>query len=582
MKILSVAFLCLILSFTCFGQVKSPTSVPYDILIRNGLIYDGSGQKPYKGDVGIRADRVVAVGSLTTSSGAQPKATTVIDAKGMAVAPGFINVLSHTGAYLLQDGQSMSDLKQGVTTEIFGELSWGPVKNQAMRQRINRNLATFGPAADTCTWTTLAEFMTKLERKGITPNIASYVGAGEVRMNVLGEDDVKPTPSQLVQMQALVREAMEGGALGVTTMLIYPPNTFADTDELIALSREAARYGGRYIVHMRSEGDRLEEGIQELIRIGKEAKLPVELYHFKASGVRNWPKIDKAIALINQARQQGLDITANMYTYTAGGTGLTSCLPPYVFNGGFLAGWKRLQDPDERRKIAREVLHQTQEWENLFALAGSADNIVLADFEQDSLKKYTGKTLGQVAAIRGKDPLETVMDLIVQDKARVGTIYFLMSEENVRKEIQQPWVSFGSDAASIQEKDSLSGTTHPRTFGNFARVLGRYVRDEKLISLEEAVRRLSGMPAANHKLKSRGLLKPGYFADVVIFDPATISDKATFEKPFQYAVGVQHVFVNGKQVLRDGTHTGVLPGRALWGPGKKYKVVAKMNRERVH
>ncbi|RYF48748.1 MAG: D-aminoacylase, partial [Cytophagaceae bacterium] len=349
------------------------------------------------------------------------------------------------------------------------------MKNQAMRQRINRNLATFGPAADTCTWTTLAEFMNKLERKGITPNIASYVGAGEVRMNVLGENDVKPMPSQLAKMQALVREAMEGGALGVTTMLIYPPNTFADTDELIALSREAARYGGRYIVHMRSEGDRLEEGIQELIRIGKEAKLPVELYHFKASGVRNWPKIDKAIALINHARQQGLDITANMYTYTAGGTGLTSCLPPYVFNGGFLAGWKRLQDPDERRKIAQEVLHQTQEWENLFALAGSPANIVLAGFEQDSLKKYTGKTLGQVAAIRGKDPLETVMDLIVQDKARVGTIYFLMSEENVRKEIQQPWVSFGSDAASIQEKDSLSGTTHPRTFGNFARVLGRYV-----------------------------------------------------------------------------------------------------------
>jgi len=473
---------------------------------------------------------------------------------------------------VFQDGQSMSDLKQGVTTEIFGELSWGPVKNQAMRQRINRNLATFGPAADTCTWTTLAEFMTKLERKGITPNIASYVGAGEVRMNVLGEDDIKPTPSQLVQMQTLVREAMEGGALGVTTMLIYPPNTFADTEELIALSREAARYGGRYIVHMRSEGDRLEEGIQELIRIGKEAKLPVELYHFKASGVRNWPKIDKAIVLINQARQQGQDITANMYTYTAGGTGLTSCLPPYVFNGGFLAGWKRLQDPDERRKIAQEVLHQTQEWENLFALAGSPDNIVLAGFEQDSLKKYTGKTLGQVAAIRGKDPLETVMDLIVQDKARVGTIYFLMSEENVRKEIQQPWVSFGSDAASIQEKDSLSGTTHPRTFGNFARVLGRYVRDEKLISLEEAIHRLSSMPAANHNLKSRGLLKPGYFADVVIFDPATIGDKATFEKPFQYAVGVQHVFINGKQVLRDGTHTGVFPGRALWGPGKKDKV----------
>lgn len=566
MKTVYFACLGMALSLACSGQVKSTKHVPYDVIIRNGLIYDGSGQKPYKGDVGIRADRVVAVGTLS-----DPNAATIIDAKGMAVAPGFINVLSHTGAFLLKDSQSMSDLKQGITTEIFGELSWGPVKTQAMHQRINRNLTTFGPGADTCTWTTLAEFMTKLERKGITPNIASYVGAGEVRMNVLGEDDVKPTPSQLAQMQALVREAMEGGALGVTTMLIYPPNTFADTDELIALCREASRYGGRYIVHMRSEGDRLEEGIQELIRIGKEAKLPVELYHFKASGVRNWPKIDKAIAMINQARQQGQDVTANMYTYTAGGTGLTSCLPPYVFNGGFLAGWKRLQDLEERRKIAQEVRHQTQEWENLFALAGSMDNIVLAGFEQDSLKKYTGKTLGQVAAIRGKDPLETVMDLIVQDKARVGTIYFLMSEENVRKEIQQPWVSFGSDAASIQEEDNQNGTTHPRTFGNFARLLGRYVRDEKLISLDEAIRRLTSLPATNHKLKDRGLLKPGYFADVVIFDPVTIGDKATFEKPFQYAVGMKHVFINGKQVLRDGAHTGVLPGRALWGPGKKVK-----------
>lgn len=579
MKLLYTALLNLTLSITCFGQTKSPASVPYDILIRNGLIYDGSGKKPYKGDIGIRADRVVAVGTLTTASADRPKAITIIDANGLAVAPGFINVLSHTGAYLLKDSHSMSDLKQGVTTEIFGELSWGPVKTQAMRQRINRNLTTFGPGADTCTWTTLAEFMTKLERKGITPNIASYVGAGEVRMNVLGEDDVKPTPSQLARMQALVREAMEGGALGVTTMLIYPPNTFADTDELIALCREAARYGGRYVVHMRSEGDRLEEGIQELIRIGREANLPVELYHFKASGVRNWPKIDRSIALINQARQRGQDVTANMYTYTAGGTGLTSCLPPYVFNGGFLAGWKRLQDPDERRKIAQEVRHQTKEWENLFALAGSMDNIVLSGFEQDSLKKYVGKTLGQVAALRGKDPLETAMDLIVQDKARVGTIYFLMSEENVRKEIQQPWVSFGSDAASIQEGDTLNGTTHPRTFGNFARLLGRYVRDEKLISLNEAIRRLTSLPATNHKLRDRGLLKAGYFADVVIFDPATIGDNATFEKPFQYAAGVQHVFINGKQVLKNGQHTGVFPGRALWGPGRKEKVRAAVKRK---
>ncbi|GAB4042312.1 N-acyl-D-amino-acid deacylase family protein [Spirosoma litoris] len=561
MKTRFLIWLGLAFSLNCLGQSRPASSTAYDVLIRNGLIYDGSGQKPYQGDVAIRADRVVAVGKLTNA-----KATTVIDADGMAVAPGFINVLSHAGSHLLKDGHSMSDLKQGITTEVFGELSWGPVNPDKLPFLQSSWLKAQGQTYD---WTTLEGFMQKLERKGVTPNFASYVGAGEVRMMVLGENDVKPTPTQLAQMQTLVRQAMEGGALGVTTMLIYPPNTFANTDELIALCREAARYKGRYIVHMRSEADRLEEGIQELIRIGKEAKVPVELYHFKASGVRNWPKVDKAIALINNARQQGQDVTANMYTYTAGGTGLTSCLPPYVFNGGFLAGWKRLQDPDERRKIAQEVHQQTQPWENMFQLAGSMDNIVLAGFEQDSLKKYEGKTLGQVAAIRAKDPLETAMDLIVQDKSRVGTLYFLMSEENVKKEIRQPWVSFGSDAGSATIADTLAGKGHPREFGNFARLLGKYVREEKVISLEEAVRRLTSLPATNHKLTNRGFLKPGYFADVVIFDPTTIADKATYEKPFQYAVGVEHVWVNGKQVLRNGEHMGVLPGRALWGPGKK-------------
>jgi N-acyl-D-amino-acid deacylase len=559
MKILYIVCLYAVLSLTCLGQTKSSKSATYDILIRNGLIYDGSGKKTYKGDIGIRADRVVAVGKLTNQT-----AVTVIDAKGMAVAPGFINVLSHTGSFLIKDGRSMSDLKQGVTTEIFGESSWGPIKTEALRQQVNQDMKMMG---DTCDWITLHQFMTKLERKGITPNVASYVGAGTIRMNVLGEDDVKPTPSQLAQMQALVREAMEGGALGLTTALIYPPNIFADTDELIALCREAARYGGRYIVHMRSEGDRLEEGIQELIRIGKEAKLPVELYHFKVSGISNWPKMDKAIGMINDARQAGQDITADMYTYTAGATGLTACLPPYLFNGGFMAGWKRLQNPEERRKVAEEVRHPTESWENMFALAGSMDNIVLVGFEQDSLKKYAGKTLGQIAALRGKEPLETVMDLIVQDKTRVETVYFLMSEQNVKKELQQPWVSFGSDAPSMKESDAQFGIMHPRAFGNFARLLGKYVRDEKLITLEEAIRRLTHLPATNHKLISRGLLKPGYYADVVIFDPSTIADKATFEDPFQYAVGVQHVFINGKQVLKDGEHTGVFPGRALWGAG---------------
>ncbi|MVM35200.1 amidohydrolase family protein [Spirosoma sp. HMF4905] len=541
-------------------SVKSANN-QFDILIRNGLIYDGSGQPPHQGDVGIRGDRVVAVGKLPNA-----KAATVIDAKGKAVAPGFINVLSHTGLEFLRDGHSMSDTKQGITTEVFGEDSWGPLSTDAMRQQVNLYLKPYNL---TCDWTTLAEFMTKLQNKGITSNIASYLGASQVRQVVLGENDVKPTPAQLNQMRAIVRKAMEEGALGITTALIYPPNSFADTDELVALCQEAGRYGGRYIAHIRSEGDRLEEAVDELITIGKRANVPVELYHFKASGQRNWPKMESTITLINNARKQGQNVTANMYTYTAGATGLTSCLPPYLFNGGFMAGWKRLQDPATRQKLKAEVQQKGKDWENMFQLAGSTDNILLTAFEVDSLKKYNGKTLGQLATIWHKDPIETVMDLIVADKSRVETTYFLMSEENVKKGISQPWVSFGSDAASISEDRKDNGIVHPRTFGNFARLLGKYVRDEHVMSLEEAIRRLTSLPATNHKLPNRGVLRSGYFADVVIFDPATIADKATFADPFQYSVGVQHVLINGKLVLKDGEHTNVFPGRAIWGPGKK-------------
>ena len=561
----SILLLVLLTVSTCclFAQpVKTKTSTGlFDILIRNGLIYDGSGQPPQPGDVGIQGDRVVSVGKL-----AGAKAKTVIDAQGKAVAPGFINVLSHTGLELLRDGRSMSDTKQGVTTEVFGEVSWGPVSTDAMRQQMNLYLK---PYKQTCTWTTLAEFMVKLQQKGITPNIASYLGAGQVRESVLGEANIKPTPVQLNQMRAIVRKAMEEGALGITTALIYPPNTFADTDELIALCREAGRYGGRYIAHIRSEGDRLEEGINELIKIGREAKVPVELYHFKASGQRNWPRMESAITLINNARQQGQNVTANMYTYTAGATGLTSCLPPYLFNGGFMAGWKRLHDPATRQKLAAEVRQSGNDWENMFQLAGSTENILLTAFEVDSLKKYNGKTLGQVATIWHKDPIETVMDLIVADKSRVETTYFLMSEENVKKGISQSWVSFGSDAASIPIDLKDVGVVHPRTFGNFARLLGKYVRDEHVMPLEEAIRRLTSLPATNHKLLNRGLLRAGYFADVVVFDPATVADKATFAEPFHYAVGVQNVLINGKLVLKDGEHTGAFPGRAIWGPGRK-------------
>ncbi|GAA4401085.1 D-aminoacylase [Nibrella viscosa] len=553
--------LCLAQTLTGIGQTEPTGTASYDILIRNGLIYDGSGRKPYKGDIALRGDHIVALGRL-----ANVKAAVVVDAKGMAVAPGFINVLSHAPRSLLQDGRSLSDLKQGVTTEIFGESSYGPVKTDVARQRIS----SLNVSVD---WTMLYEFLLKLEQKGISPNVAAYVSAGFVRTNVLGEEAIKPTPDQLAQMQALVREEMEGGALGVTTALIYPPATFADRDELVALCREAARYGGRYIVHIRSEGDRLEDGIEELIQIEKLARLPVELYHFKAAGQRNWPKMDQAIARINEARRQGQAVSVNMYTYTAGATGLTSCLPPYLFNGGFMAGWKRLQNPEERRKIAEEVRQPTNDWENFYALTGSPENIVLVGFNTDSLKKYIGKTLGQVAAIQGKDPIETVMDLIVEDKSRVETIYHLMSEENVRKGIRQPWVTFGSDAMSMAAENKDFGVPHPRAFGTFARLLGKYVRDEKVITMEEAIRRLTSLPAAQHKLTNRGLLKSGYFADIVIFDPATIVDKATYENPFQYAVGVEHVFINGRQVLKSGEHTGVFPGRALWGPGRKESTI---------
>ncbi|GAB4025170.1 N-acyl-D-amino-acid deacylase family protein [Spirosoma koreense] len=544
-----------------WAQPPKPVTSRYDILIRNGLVYDGSGKPPQPNDVGIRGDRVVAVGKLSTAT-----ATLVLNAQGKAVAPGFINVLSHTGAELLRDGHSMSDLKQGITTEVFGEDSWGPVPTDAMRQQVNSYLKPYG---QTCTWTTLAGFLTTLQKKGITPNIASYLGAAQVRQSILGEENVKPTPAQLNQMRAIVRQEMEAGALGITTALIYPPNSFADTDELVALCQEAGRYGGRYIAHIRSEGDRLEEGVRELIEIGRAASVPVELYHFKASGQRNWPKMQSAIDLIDHARQQGQNVTANMYTYTAGATGLTSCLPPYLFNGGFMAGWKRLQDPVTRQKLKAEVQQKNNDWENMYQLAGSTNNILLTAFEVDSLKKYNGKTLGQIAAIWHRDPIETVMDLIVADKSRVETTYFLMSEENVKKGISQPWVSFGSDAGSLAVDRKEVGVVHPRTFGNFARLLGKYVRDEQVMPLEEAVRRLTSLPATNHKLPRRGLLQPGYYADVVIFDPATIADKATFADPFQYAVGVQHVLINGKLVLRDGAHTNTFPGRAIWGPGRK-------------
>ncbi len=532
----------------------------YDVIIRNGTVYDGTGGPPRRADVGILGDRVAAIGSL-----AHAKAKTEVDAHGLAVAPGFINMLSHSEGSLIVDPRSLGEVKQGVTTQIFGEGSMGPL-NAEMKQR---RLESQGDLKYDIPWNTLAEYQKYLEQRGVAQNFASFVGAGIVREYVIGLADVAPTSEQLKQMQELVRSEMRAGALGVTTALIYPPNFFAKTDELIALAKVASEYRGKYIAHIRSEANQLMEAVEETLRIGREARLPVEIYHLKASGQQNWPKMDQVIALINRERRKGVKVTADMYTYTAGATGLASTMPPWVLDGGYDELFKRLQDPATRQKIATEMRTPTDQWENMFLLSGSPDRILLVGFKNDKLKPLTGKTLAEVAKMRNQDPTDAVMDLILEDRSRITTVYFMMSEENVKKQIAQPWVSFGSDAASMAPEGAfLKSSTHPRAYGCFARLLGKYVRDEKVISLSEAVRRLSSLPATNLGLDYRGFLKKGYFADVVIFDPATIADRATFEQPHQYSVGVQHVFVNGVQVLKDGESTQAKPGRALYGPGK--------------
>ncbi len=554
----------LITTLTVITAAQRPkietSSRSFDVIIRGGTIYDGTGRPGVKGDVGIKGDRIAAIGNL---SGAN--APIIVDAAGLAVAPGFINMLSHSESSLIVDGRSLGEIKEGVTTQIFGEFSMGPL-NDRMKQRLK---ATQGDVKYEITWSTLAEYLAWLEKRGISQNIASFIGAPTIREYVIGLEDKPPTPAQLEEMRALVRREMEQGALGITTALIYPPAYFAKTEELIELCKVAAKYKGKYTTHMRSEGNQFLEGIQETIRISREAGLPAEIYHLKASGAPNWPKMDQAIKMIEGARRQGVKLTADMYTYPAGGTGLDAAMPPWVFDGGAQAAYKRLQDPETRKKIADAVRTPTNEWENLYLLAGSPDRILLASFKSDALKPLTGKTLAEVARMRGKDPVETIMDLVLEDQSRIGTIYFLMSEDNIKNQIRQPWVSFGSDAASMAtEGVFIKSSTHPRSYGNFARLLGRYVRDEKVISLAEAIRRLSGLPATNLELDHRGLLKVGMFADVVVFDPQSIADRATFENPHQYAVGVRDVFVNGIQVLKDGEHTGAKPGKALWGSGK--------------
>ena len=539
----------------------SNDSPPFDVLIRNGTVYDGSGGEGRHADVAIRGDRIAGVGDFKDAS-----ARLIVDATALAVAPGFINMLSWSTESLIADGHSQSEIRQGVTTEIMGEgESMGPV-NDRIREKMLREQKDIHYDV---TWKTLAEYLRFLEQRGVSCNVASFIGATTIREYVIGFEDKPPTAEQLEEMRVLVKQEMEAGALGIGSSLIYPPGFYAKTPELIELCKVAAQYQGKYISHMRSEGDHLFEALNELLTISREAKIPAEIYHIKAAGRSNWNKLDTLLARIETAQKEGLKITADMYTYTAGGTGLDACLPPWTEEGGYPALFKRLRDPALREKIAAEVRKPGENWENFYLAAGSPDRIVLVGFKSEKLKPLTGKTLAEVAKMRGKDPIETLMDLIAEDESRIDTVYFIMSEENVRKKLARPWISFGSDEASQAPKGVfLKSNPHPRAYGNFARLLGRYVREEKLIPLGEAVRRMSALPATNLGLDHRGFLQEGMFADVVVFDPATIADRATFAQPHQYAVGVKQVFVNGRAVIRDGEHTGATPGRVLWGPGR--------------
>ena len=551
MKKFTLSFLLL------WGCTPGPSpSVPvtpvYDYIIRNGTIYDGSGSEGYVGDVAISGDRVTEIGLNLPGMGKKE-----VDASGMAVTPGYINMLSWATESLIIDGRSQSDIRQGVTLEVFGEGGSGGPLSEAMK-------AEYDTPPE---WTTLGEYLEFLERKGVSPNVASFIGATTLRIHQVGFEDRAPTDKEMENMRVLVQEGMEEGAMGIGSSLIYAPAFYSSTEELIELCKVASDYGGMYISHMRSESNRLLQALDELIQIAEEANIPAEVYHLKAGGKKNHYKMDLAIAKMDSARAAGLYITADMYNYTAGATGLDASMPPWVQEGGYDKWAERLQDPEIRTRVKAEMQEDTDDWENLGLLAGY-DNVLFSGFRNTDLRQYIGKTLTEVAEMRGISPEETAMDLVVEDGSRVDVVYFLMSEENVKKQIRVPYVSFDSDAGSIApEGDFLKYNPHPRAYGNFARLLGKYVRDEKVIPLHEAIYRLSGLPATNLKIRHRGFLREGYYADVVVFDPATIQDHATFEKPHQYSTGVYHVFVNGEQVLKDGEHTGATPGRVVRGPG---------------
>lgn len=551
--------------------------VHYDTILRGGTVYDGSGGEPFVADVAINGDRIAIIGDLSDAV-----ADNEIDVAGLAVSPGFINMLSWAVDSLVMDGRSQGDIRQGVTLEVFGEgVSYGPL-NDAQKDALmagwiassggeDKMRARLGVSAEApleVPWTTLGQYLEFLVQRGISPNVASFVGATTLRVHEIGYEDRPPTDTELATMQELVREAMREGAMGVGSSLIYAPAFYASTEELIALNAAASEYGGLYISHMRSEGNQLLEAVDELVAIARAAKVDAEIYHLKAGGQENWSKMDEVIAKVEAARAEGLSITADMYTYTAGSTGLDAAMPPWVQEGGYRAWVERLQDPATRARVKTEMTTRTDDWENLMMAAGPEGTLLVGFQNEDLRERYTGKTLAEVAAERGTHYADTAMDLVVEDGTRVQVVYFLMSEENIEKQIALPWLSFGSDAGSLATNEPFTLTsTHPRAYGNFARLLGRYVRERGVITLQEAIRKLAALPADNLGIADRGRLVPGHYADIAVFDPSTISDHATYEDPHQYATGMVHVFVNGGHVLSDGEHTGAFPGRVVRGPG---------------
>jgi N-acyl-D-amino-acid deacylase len=547
-----------VISCSLLSACSPPAS--HDVILRGGNVYDGSGGEPFVGDVAIDGDKIVGLGDIGNAI-----ATLEIDVTGLAVAPGFVNMMSWANESLIEDGRSQSDIRQGVTLEIMGEgSSMGPL-NDAMKAEMAAYQSDIRYDIE---WTTLAEYLDFLEQRGISPNVASFLGAGTPREYVIGHENRPPTPEELDAMRAIVRTAMQEGALGVASSLMYPPGLFATTDELIELSKVAAEFDGMYISHMRDEGAHMIEAIDELLTIARDADIRAQIYHLKSSGQPNWHLFDKAVAMVEDAQAEGLEITADVYTYPAGATGLNVTIPPWVQEGGFEASLQRMSNPELREQIMLEMKTPSDEWENMFLMAGSPDNILMVGFKSEALKPLTGKTVAEVAAMRGTSPEETILDLIVEDGSRIETVYFSLSEDIVRRVVALPWVSFNSDEASLApEGVFLESNPHPRAYGSFARVLGKYVRDEQVLSLQEAIRKLAALPAQTLRIDKRGELKPGFYADVVVFDPDTIQDHATFLEPHQYATGMLHVFVNGEQVLKDGEHTGATPGRAVRGPG---------------